>query len=108
MLLIRLGYTIYMAPRLAKNHRVFSAGVTAILRTSTRISFCHPLHSNGPVMTSQARSRVAVEDAPANASTMELAEPAVIRSEQSRQYQREMYEASMERNIIVVVVLLSY
>ncbi|KFY55313.1 hypothetical protein V497_07052 [Pseudogymnoascus sp. VKM F-4516 (FW-969)] len=54
-------------------------------------------------MASQTHSRVAAEVVPANVGTMELDEPAMIRSEQSRQYQREMYEASMERNIIVVM-----
>lgn len=57
-------------------------------------------------MISQAPSHVVLEDAPANSGAMELAQPSAIPPEQSRLYQLEMFEASMARNIIVVVLLL--
>lgn len=57
-------------------------------------------------MTSQESTCVALQDAPANSSAMELAKPSAIPYEQSRLYQLEMFEASMARNTIVVVVLL--
>jgi hypothetical protein len=57
-------------------------------------------------MTSQEPTRIALEDAQANSDTMELAKPGAIPSEQSRQYQLEMFDASMTGNIIVVVLLL--
>lgn len=94
---------------------VFSARVTTILRTSAgtttlrtsaRRSYCQTLHSNGSIMTSQEPTRVVLEDALANSSEMELTKPSAIPLQQSRLYQREMFEASMAHNIIVVVVLL--
>lgn len=57
-------------------------------------------------MTSQEPTYIVMEDAQANSGEMELAKPSAIPHEQSRLYQLEMFEASMARNIIVVVVLL--
>ena len=59
-------------------------------------------------MTSQEPNCVVMEDAPANSGEMELAKSSAIPHEQSRLYQLEMFEASMARNIIVVVVLLHF
>lgn len=57
-------------------------------------------------MASQEPTRIVLEDAQANSGTMKLAKPGAIPSEQSRQYQLEMFDASMACNIIVVVLLL--
>lgn len=55
-------------------------------------------------MTFQEPARGALGDSLANSGALEPANPSAIPSEQSRQYQLEMFEASMARNIIVVVV----
>lgn len=62
------------------------------------------LHSNEAIMTFQEPTRGALGDFLANSGAMEPANPSAMPYEQSRRYQLEMFEASMARNIIVVVV----
>jgi hypothetical protein len=59
-------------------------------------------------MTSQELYNAVLEDARANPEAIESVKPSETPPERSRLYQLEMFKASMDRNIVVVVVLLHH